>query len=170
MLNVFVILQIELLITMFKTTTQNILLLDIISAILMLISFLFLLIGFFALNSLGLIQEASGAADWVKWIFLTGSIICFIFLFFYIFCAINWFTLRTKGKWSIIAELIYILGIYNKEKARQKREEEVKKSIGGDIITPKSKAASVESLYGFGHTEDERWTFSGKKPKAPNSI
>ena len=138
---------------------QNILPLDVINAILMLISGIMLLLGFFQLNTLGPIQEASGRVDWVKWIFLTGSIICFVVLFFYIFCILNWFLLRTKGKRSIIAELIYILGIYSSEKeVDEKAVEEEKKSIG------------AESLYGFGHTEDEKWTFSGKKPKAPNSI
>ena len=137
---------------------QNILPLDVINAILMLISGIMLLLGFFQLNTLGPIQEASGRVDWVKWIFLTGSIICFVVLFFYLFCILNWFLLRTKGKRSIIAELIYILGIYSSEKEVD------------EIFKPKSKSASVESLYGFGHTEDEKWTFSGKKPKAPNSI
>ena len=156
---------------MFKTTTQNILPLDCISALLMLISGFMLLIGFFQLNTLGPIQEASGKVDWVKWIFLTGSIICFVVLFFYIFCILNWLLLRTKGKRSIIAELIYILGIYSSGKeVDEKAVEEEKKSIGAGIFKPKSKSASVESLYGFGHTEDEKWTFSGKKPKAPNSI
>ena len=152
---------------MYKRTMQNILPLDFINALLMLISGFMLLIGFFQLNTLGPIQEASGKVDWVKWIFLAGSIICFVVLFFYIFCILNWFLLRTKGKRSIIAELIYILGIYSSEK---EVDEEEKKSIGAGIFKPKSKSASVESLYGFGHTEDEKWTFSGKKPKPPNSI
>ena len=155
---------------MYKTTVQNIGSLDVISAILMFISSLVLLIGFFSLNTLGPIQVLSGAVDWVKWIFMAGSIICFVFLFFYIFCALNWFALRTKGKLSIIAELIYILGIYTKGKKDDEKAVEEKKSIGGDIFKPKSKSASVESLYGFGHTEDEKWTFSGKKPSIPKSI
>ena len=157
-------------IIMFKTTVQNIVILDVISAILMFLSGLVLLIGFFQLNTLGPIQVASGNVDVVKWIFLAGSIICFVLLFFYIFCVLNWFALRTKGKLSIIAELIYILGIYTKGKEVDEKAEEEKKSIGGEIFKQKSKSASVESLYGFGHTEDEKWTFSGKKPEVPKSI
>ena len=156
---------------MFKTTVQNICVLDVLSAILMFMGSLVLLIGFFQLNTLGPIQVLSGAVMWVKWIFLAGSIICFVLLLFYIFCVLNWFALRTTGKLSIIAELIYILGIYSKKgKEVDEKAEEDKKSIGGDIFKSKSKSASVESLYGFGHTEDEKWTFSGKKPNVPNSI
>ena len=158
---------------MFKTTFQNILLLDFISAFLMLMSWAFLLSGYFALDSLGPIQKASGNADVVKWIYLVGSIISFVLLLFYVFCVFNWFALRTKGKFGIIAELIYILGMYTlEEKTNEKADEEEKKSIGEEVFNLKSKSetASVESLYGFGHTEDQKWTFSGKKPKPPNSI
>ena len=153
---------------MFKTeitiTIKNILLIDVINAMLMLISDVFLLIGFINLNSLGSVEVASGNVDLVRWIFLIGSINCFVLLLFYIFCVLNWFALRTKGKLSIIAELIYILGIYTKGKEVDEKAEEEKKSIGGEIFKSKSESASVESLYGFGHTEDEKWTFSGKKP------
>ena len=145
-------------------TIKNILLLDVINAMLMLISDVFLLIGFINLNSLGPVEVASGNVDLVRWIFLIGSINCFVLLLFYIFCVLNWFALRTKGKLSIIAELIYILGIYTKGKEVDEKAEEEKKSIGGEIFKSKSESASVESLYGFGHTEDEKWTFSGKKP------
>ena len=159
---------------MFKTkitiTIKNILLLDVINAMLMLISDVFLLIGFINLNSLGPVEVASGNVDLVRWIFLIGSINCFVLFLFYIFCVLNWFALRTKGKLSIIAELIYILGIYTKGKEVDEKAEEEKKSIGGEIFKSKSESASVESLYGFGHTEDEKWTFSGKKPNASNSI
>ena len=159
---------------MFKTeitiTIKNILLIDVINAMLMLISDVFLLIGFINLNSLGSVEVASGNVDLVRWIFLIGSINCFVLLLFYIFCVLNWFALRTKGKLSIIAELIYILGIYTKGKEVDEKAEEEKKSIGGEIFKSKSESASVESLYGFGHTEDEKWTFSGKKPNASNSI
>ena len=145
-------------------TIKNILLLDVINAMLMLISDVFLLIGFINLNSLGPVEVASGNVDLVRWIFLIGSINCFVLLLFYIFCVLNWFALRTKGKLSIIAELIYILGIYTKGKEVDEKAEEEKKSIGGEVFKSKSESASVESLYGFGHTEDEKWTFSGKKP------
>ena len=158
---------------MFKTTFQNILLFDFISAFLMLVSWAFLLSGYFSLDSLGPIQKASGNADVVKWIYLVGSIISFVLLLFYVFCVFNWFALRTKGKFGIIAELIYILGMYTlEEKTNEKADEEEKKSIGEEVFNLKSKSetASVESLYGFGHTEDQKWTFSGKKPKPPNSI
>lgn len=155
---------------MFKTTTQNILVLDLISALLMLIASVLLLVGYFALNSLGPVPTASGNVDVVQWIFLIGAIICFVVLLFYVFCVLNWFAVRTKGKFSIIAELIYILGMYTLEKETDEKAEEEKKSIGGEVFKSKSETASVESLYGFGHTEDQKWTFSGKKPKAPNSI
>ena len=159
---------------MFKTeitiTIKNILLIDVINAMLMLISDVFLLIGFINLNSLGSVEVASGNVDLVRWIFLIGSINCFVLLLFYIFCVLNWFALRTKGKLSIIAVLIYILGIYTKGKEVDEKAEEEKKSIGGEIFKSKSESASVESLYGFGHTEDEKWTFSGKNPNASNSI
>ena len=150
---------------MFKTTTQNILLLDFISAFLVLIGGVFLLIGYFSVNSLGSVQKASGNVDVVQWIFLIGAIICFVVLVFYIFSVLNWFALRTKGKFSIIAELIYILGMYTLEEETDEKAEEEKKSIGGEVFHPKSESGSVESVYGFGHTEDEKWTFSGKKPK-----
>ena len=154
---------------MFKTTIQNIHILDCISAFLMLIGGAFMLIGFFSLNSLGSVQKVSGNVDVVKWIFLTSVIISFVLLLFYIFCVLNWFALRTKGKFGIIAELIYILGMHTlAEKIDEKTEE--KKSIGGEVFKSQSESASVESLYGFGHTEDQKWTFSGKKPEAPNSI
>ena len=157
---------------MFKTTIQNILLLDFISAFLMFMSGVFLLIGYFSLESLGPIQKASGNADVVKWIYLVGSIISFVLFLFYVFCVFNWFALRTKGKFGIIAELIYILGMYTLEKKTDEKVDEEKKSIGEEVFNLKSKSetASVESLYGFGHTEDQKWTFSGKKPKPPNSI
>ena len=159
---------------MFKTeitiTIKNILLIDVINAMLMLISDVFLLIGFINLNSLGSVEVASGNVDLVRWIFLIGSINCFVLLLFYIFCVLNLFALRTKGKLSIIAVLIYILGIYTKGKEVDEKAEEEKKSIGGEIFKSKSESASVESLYGFGHTEDEKWTFSGKNPNASNSI
>ena len=151
---------------MFKTTIQNIHILDCISAFLMLIGGAFMLIGFFSLNSLGSVQKVSGNVDVVKWIFLTSVIISFVLLLFYIFCVLNWFALRTKGKFGISAELIYILGMHTiAERIDEKTEE--KKSIGGEVFKSQSESAP---LYGFGHTEDQKWTFSGKKPEAPNSI
>ena len=155
---------------MFKTTTQGIILLDIISASLMLIASFLLLHGYVALNSLGPTQKASGNVDVVQWIFLIGSIICYVAFSFYVFSVLNWCVVRTKGKFDIIAELIYILGMYTLEKETDEEAEEEKKSIGGEVFQPKSKSGSAESVYGFGHTEDQKWTFSGKKPKAPNSI
>ena len=155
---------------MFKATTENILVTDFISAVLMLIGGVFLLIGYFALSSLGPVQKASGNVDIVQWIFLIGAIICFVILLFYIFSVLNWFALRTKGKFRVIAELIYILGMYTTLEEETKKVEEEKKSIGGEVFQPKSESGSVESLYGFGHTEDQKWTFSGKKPKALKSI
>ena len=153
---------------MFKTTIQNIHILDCISAFLMLIGGVFTLIGFFSLNSLGSVQKVSGNVDVVKWIFLTSVIISFVLLLFYIFCVLNWFALRTKGKFGIISELIYILGMHTIAKKIEEKAEE--KSLGREVFKSQSDSASVESLYGFGHTEDQKWTFSGKKPKAPNSI
>ena len=155
---------------MFKSTIENILLTDFISAFLTLIGGVFLLIGYFSLTSLGPVQKASGNVDVVQWIFLIGAIICFVVLLFYIFSVLNWFALRTKGKFSVIAELIYILGMYTTHEEETDKAEEEKKSIGGEVFLPKSESGSVESLYGFGHTEDQKWTFSGKKPKALKSI
>ena len=155
---------------MFKTTTQSLFILDIISSFLMLLSCVLLLIGYSALNSLGPVQKASGNVDVVQWIFLIGALTCYVVFSFYVFSAINWFAVRTKGKFGIIAELIYILGMYTLEKEIDEEAVEEKKSIGGEVFKSKSESASVESLYGFGHTEDQKWTFSGKKPKAPNSY
>ena len=156
---------------MFRTTVKDMFLLDFISAVLMVLSSVFLIIGFFILNSLGPVQTASGNVDVVKWIFLCGSIICIVTFLFYVFCVLNWYALRTTGKFAIIAELIYILGVYTKgEDDDGEKTAEEKKSIGGEVFKSKSETASLESLYGFGHTEDQKWTFSGKKPTVPKSI
>ena len=156
---------------MFKTTFENFRGLDILNAILMFVGGIVLLAGYASLTSLSSIHQDSGNVPVVKWIFLAGSIICFVHLVFYVFSVVNWFALRTKKKFGIIAELIYILGIHSDGKKAEDLEEE-KKSIGEEVFKPKSESSpgSVESVYGFGHNEDQKWTFSGKKPQSPNKT
>ena len=92
------------------------------------------------------------------WFFIIGVVFCLLYAIIFIFYVYNWFVLRTKTSHRIISELIYILGL----------EPSQPRSIGEgseDPIPPiVPKAESVESIYGFGHDEDKKWTFAGKKP------
>ena len=89
----------------------------------------------------------------------SNNFITFYKLSIFIFYVYNWFVLRTKTSHRIISELIYILGL----------EPSQPRSIGEgseDPIPPiVPKAESVESIYGFGHDEEKKWTFAGKKPQ-----
>ena len=62
-------------------------------------------------------------------------------------------TTKTKAKKPIVAELIYILGLEGKQEP-------------DDGPAELKKAESDLSIYGFGHTEDQKWTFAGRKPAA----
>ena len=155
---------------MFKTTVKQMFLFDLTSAVLMGLGAIFLLIGFIILNTLGPVQMASGNVEVVKWIFFSGFIFCLVNFLFYVFCAFDWYSLTTTGKFAIIAELIYILGVYTKGEEDSEEMVEEKKSLGEEVFKSKSETDSVKSLYGFGHTEDQKWTFSGKKPIVPNTV
>ena len=54
---------------------------------------------------------------------------------------------------SVVAETIYILGL-----AIVPRPE----TIGSIAV---SEASSVVSIFGFGHDDDGKWTFAGRRPK-----
>ena len=103
---------------------------------------------------------------WLKWyllawFFLIGVGFTLLYAIIFVFYVYNWFVLRTKAQHRIISELIYILGL-----------EPAQPRTGGEgsedpipIAVP-AKAESVESVYGFGHDDDKKWTYAGKKPKA----
>ena len=67
---------------------------------------------------------------------------------------------------KIVQELIYILGLWEADGEKEEHLQQTLQEIPLEI----KDTDSVDSLYGFGHDENKKWTFAGVKPKVEESI
>ena len=67
------------------------------------------------------------------------------------------------GDSTIVPELVTILGVEKLKRSRLLNTGSLKAAVDKDTD-------SVDSLYGFGHDENEKWTFAGVKPKIAETI
>merc|ERR1719474_493072 len=68
----------------------------------------------------------------------------------------------------MVQELIYILGIWSLEDEEENREKLLPslQAIPLDMMKDNyGDTDSIESIYGFGHDENQKWTYAGKKPQ-----
>ena len=125
---------------------------DAIIAVIMFVALIMILVVYILIK-LPFNPEIRTSANWKS---LEPYLICsFVFAFinvvvFGMFSVWQW-QMKTKAKKPIVAELIYILGLEGTQ-APDEGPAELKK------------ADSDLSIYGFGHTEDQKWTFAGRKP------
>ena len=119
-----------------------------------------LLISYISLSEMAPELQTAANMDYITWFFLIGVCFSLIYAIICAFYIYNWFVLRTKTDHVIISELIYILGLEPSPKRLD--------GVGREDppIPPLKESQSVESVYGFGHDEEKRWTFAGKKPKS----
>ena len=127
---------------------------DAIAAVIMFIALVMILV-IYILIVLPFNPEIKTSANWDTMgpFLITSFVFAFInFLVFAMF-AVWQCQMKTKAKKPIVAELIYILGLEGKQEP-------------DDGPAELKKAESDLSIYGFGHTEDQKWTFAGRKPAA----
>ena len=100
------------------------------------------------------LQEASNFDNGKGFILLAG-IISFINSLVFAYGAYVVFQLFEKENSTVVAELIYILGV-GKIMSRP--------PVVGEEIKDVSETSSLSSIYGFGHDDEKNWTFAGRKP------
>ena len=111
------------------------------------------------------IQQATNF-DFSSWTIILIILFAFIFWLFSVISIIQWFELVRASNNKIVQELIYILGLWE---ADGEKEEHLQQTLQEIPLEIKDKD-SVDSLYGFGHDENKKWTFAGVKPKVEESI
>jgi len=110
------------------------------------------------------IQQATNF-DFSSWTIILIILFAFIFWLFSVISIIQWFELVRASNNKIVQELIYILGLWEADGEKEEHLQQTLQEIPLDKDTD-----SVDSLYGFGHDENEKWTFAGVKPKVAETI
>ena len=110
------------------------------------------------------IQQATNF-DFSSWTIILIVLFAFIFWLFSVISIIQWFELVRASNNKIVQELIYILGLWEADGEKEEHLQQTLQEIPLDKDTD-----SVDSLYGFGHDENEKWTFAGVKPKVAETI
>lgn len=116
------------------------------------------LIVTFALNMASLETELAQAANFDRWnilIIVTG-IFSLLFCGLNIYEVITFMSLKSGRKNSVVAEMIYILGLENEKRPAADGIEATPSVVSVD---------SARSIFGIGHDDFQRWTFAGRKPQ-----
>ena len=109
------------------------------------------------------IQQATNF-DFSSWTIILIVLFAFIF-WFSVISIIQWFELVRASNNKIVQELIYILGLWEADGEKEEHLQQTLQEIPLDKDTD-----SVDSLYGFGHDENEKRTFAGVKPKVAETV
>ena len=103
----------------------------------------------------------------ITWIFLLLVLFAIVFLLFFAISSIQWFELVMASNNKIVQELIYILGLGESDEEKEEHLEQTLQAIPMDIVKDSD---SMESIYGFGHDDNQKWTYAGKKPKVASTV
>ena len=131
------------------------------AAIIFFVMGVFLAMAFtFNMSVVDELQQAANFDNWKIFIIL-AAIVAFIACIIFTLASWKEFKMSMKSSNSVVAETIYILGLG--------MELERPSPLG--LETPPSedsvetiRSSSMESIFGFGHDDDSKWTFAGKKP------
>merc|ERR1712098_764187 len=145
---------------------------DLIIAIIMLVSVLLFASVYMIMTSIAPeIQEASNF-DISSWMILIIIVVQIIFVLFFAISTVQWFDLSNPSS-KMVQELLYILGIWRLEEDEEKREKLLPSLQATPLDTMKDQYGdtdSIESIYGFGHDENQKWTYAGKKPQVSKTA
>jgi hypothetical protein len=132
----------------------------------MLAAILFLVMGIllimsFTLN-LSVVDELQQAANFDNWkpFIICAGIVSLLASGVFALCSLKEFQMYSGSQNSVVAEMIYILGVG--------MELERSSPIGSEPVTATSmsmsRSSSMASIFGFGYDESFKWTFAGRKP------
>ena len=138
-----------------------------VAACLLLFSVIFYVVVYVTMSSIAPEIQQAANFDYSSWIILLLVLFAIVFLLFFAISSIQWFELVMASNNKIVQELIYILGLGELDEEKEEHLEQTLQAIPMDIVKDSD---SMESIYGFGHDENEKWTFAGVKPKVAETI
>ena len=138
--------------------------LDVAMALILLVTCFLCLVSYIMMGKMAPeLREASNFGV-SSWMFLITMIFSLAFCLIGIFFVFNWFVLSTNADHVIISELIYILGLEPGLERKDGDGSEHNKTPPAILSSGVnlSDADSIESIYGFGHDKDQKWTYAGR--------
>merc|ERR1712098_49817 len=146
---------------------------DLIIAIIMLVSVLLFASVYMIMTSIAPeIQEASNF-DISSWMILIIIVVQIIFVLFFAISTVQWFDLSNPSS-KMVQELPYILGFWSLEEDEEENREKLLPSLQATPLDMMKDhygdTDSIESIYGFGHDENQKWTCAGKKPQVSKTL
>ena len=122
--------------------------------------FMFLVMGGLLITSftanLSVVQELQQAANFDNWKFfiILAGIVALLICGVLTLGSLKEFQMCRSTRNSVVAEAIYILGLGLESTV----------SVGVVPSIEASKASSMQSIFGFGHDDNLKWTYAGRKP------
>ena len=140
---------------------------DLVAACLLLFSVIFYVVVYVTMSSIAPEIQQAANFDYSSWIILLLVLFAIVFLLFFAISSFQWFELVMASNNKIVQELIYILGLGESDEEKEEHLEQTLQAIPVDIVKDSD---SMESIYGFGHDENQKWTYAGKKPKVAATV
>ena len=140
---------------------------DLVAACLLLFSVIFYVVVYVTMSSIAPEIQQAANFDFSSWNILLLLLFAIVFMLFFAISSIQWFELVMASNNKIVQELIYILGLGESDEEKEEHLEQTLQAIPVDIVKDSD---SMESIYGFGHDENQKWTYAGKKPKVAATV
>ena len=112
--------------------------------------------------NMSVVEELQQAANFDNWkiFIILAAIVAFIACIIFTLASWKEFRMSMKSSNSVVAETIYILGLGMELERPSPLGLETPSEDSVETI----RSSSMESIFGFGHDDDSKWTFAGKKP------
>ena len=133
---------------------------NLVATILFFISGISLLAAFtFNLSVVSELQQAANFDHWKIFILLAGIVALLTAIVFAI-GSFKEFQMYNGSHNSVVAEVIYILGLG----LELPRSSGVGSETPPSVLEEESGSSSMVSIFGFGQDDSDKWTFAGRKP------
>ena len=112
--------------------------------------------------NMSVVDELQQAANFDKWkiFILLAAIVSFLASITFVLGSWKEFLMSMNSSNSVAAETIYILGLGIELERPKPIGVESPSVASGET----SRSSSMVSIFGFGHGQDSKWTFAGRKP------